>query len=368
MNKTFLIVIWVLLSFLSFGVKGQTLIKEATNSFAKYTQSHDLKDLETARQKIDEAYKTSKDSSTFKNILTRGLIYSTLAAVDSNRKLDYKMDPARQALTCLQQLDSSKFRSDFKKEIEYIKSQLSKSFLYDAQVFLSNYDYTEAVYSFRKIDSLTGKNTSINHNIALLHQRIGNTRQAIEYYQQLVNDSPDSDYFLLLTFLYEQMGEEQSAIQIAQQGRLKFPENKDLLFYELNFFADKKKFDKVIELVQVALKLDEYNADLNYLAGFSFESIGEYSRAEEYYEKVLNTNPNNYDANYALGLLYLQTYAMKPKKKELLFRAKQFLLTAMEIDPNQLKTLQSLSILYKYNGDENQFKKINNKINQLKLN
>ena len=358
----------MLLSFLSFGVQGQTLIKEATNSFAKYTQSHDLKDLETARQQTDEAYKTSKDSSSIKNILTRSLIYSTLAAVDSNRILDYKIDPARQALTCLQKLDNSKFRSNYIKEIEYVKFQLSRSFLYDAKVYLSNYDHSDAVDAFKKIDSLTGKNTSINHNIALLHQRIGNTRQAIEYYQELINDSPNSDYFLLLTFLYEQMGEEQSAIQIAQQGRLKFPENKDLLFYELNFFVDKKRFDKILELVQVALKLDEYNPDLNYLAGFSFESMGEYPRAEEYYEKVLNTNPNNYDANYALGLLYLQTYAMKPKKKELLFRAKQFLLTAMEIDPNQLKTLQSLSILYKYNGDENQFKKINNKINQLKLN
>ena len=98
MNKTFLIGILVLLSF---GVQGQTLIKEATNSFVKYTQSHDLKDLKIARQKTDEAYKTAKDSSSIKNILTRSLIYSTLAAVDSNRTLDYNVDPARQALIVL---------------------------------------------------------------------------------------------------------------------------------------------------------------------------------------------------------------------------------------------------------------------------
>ncbi|MBC7916086.1 MAG: tetratricopeptide repeat protein [Pyrinomonadaceae bacterium] len=368
MNRILTIGVFLLLSFLTLEIQAQTLIKEATNSFAKYTRSHDLKDLETARKQIDEAYKTPKDSSFFKNNLTRSLIYSTLAAVDSNRKFEYKIDPARQALTCLHKLDNSKFRSDFIKEIEYIKSQLSKSFLYDARVYLFNYDHSGAVDAFKKVDSLTGKNTSINHNIALLHQRIGNTRQSVEYYQQLIKDSPDADYFLMLSYLYEQMGEEQAALQIAQQGRLKFPENKDLLFYELNYFADNKKFDKVLELVSVALKLDEFNPDLNYLAGFSFESMGEYQRAEEYYERVLNTSPNNYDANYALGLLYLQTYAMKSKKKELLFRAKQYLLIAMEIDPNQLKTLQSLSLLYKYNGDENQLRKINSKINQLKLN
>jgi tetratricopeptide (TPR) repeat protein len=368
MNRTFLTSVLVLLSLLSFNIQAQTLIKDATNSFARYTKSHDLKDLEAARKQIDEAYKTPKDSSSFKNNLTRSLIYSTLAAVDSNRKLDYKTDPARQALTCLQKLDNSKYRPDFLNEIEYIKSRLSKSFLYDAKVYLSNYDHSGAVDAFKKVDSLTGKNTSINHNIALLHQRLGNTHQAIDYYQQLLEDSPGEDYFLVLTYLHEQMGEEQAALQIVQQGRLTFPDNKDLLFYELNYFADNKKFDQVLELVSVALKLDQFNPDLNYLAGFSFESIGEYQRAEEYYEKVLNTDPNNYDATYALGLLYLQMYAMKSQKKELLFRAKQYLLTAMEIDPNQLKTLQSLSLLYKYNGDENQLKKINNKINQLKLN
>ncbi|MBC7915571.1 MAG: tetratricopeptide repeat protein, partial [Pyrinomonadaceae bacterium] len=331
MNRTFSIGVCVLLSLLSFEIQAQTLLKDATNSFAKFNRSHDFKDLETARKQIDEGYKTAKDSSSFKNNLTRCLIYSTLAAVDSNRKLDYKTDPARQALTCLQKLDNSKFRSDFINEIEYIKSQLSKSFLYDAKVYLSNYDHSEAVNAFKKVDSLTGKNNSINHNIALLHQRIGNIRQSIEYYQELKQESPEADYFLTLAYLYEQMGEEQAALQIAQQGRLKFPENRDLLFYELNYFSDNKKFDKVLELVRVALKLDEFNPDLNYLAGFSFESMGEYQRAEEYYEKVLNTNPNNYDANYALGLLYLQSYAMKSKKKELLFRAKQYLLIAMEI-------------------------------------
>jgi Tfp pilus assembly protein PilF len=46
----------------------------------------------------------------------------------------------------------------------------------------------------------------------------------------------------------------------------------------------------------------------------------------------------------------------------------QHLSKANEIDPNQLKTLQSLAILYQYVGDEVQLQRVNNKINQLKLN
>ncbi|WP_081675049.1 tetratricopeptide repeat protein [Daejeonella oryzae] len=368
MHKVLSIVVFLFLSILTSNVEAQSLIKEAMNSFARFNRSHDIKDLELSRKKIDEAYKTPKDSLSFKNNLTKGLIYSTLAHLDSNRKYEYTQDPAIQALDCLNKLNDNKLSSDFKEEISYIKSRLSKSYLYQSKKHLSYYDYSGAVTAFKKIDSLTGKNNSINHNIALLHQRIGNTTQAIEYYKDLIKDSPNADYFLMLSYLYELSGEDQLALNIMQKGRLKFPDNKDMIFYELNYFAEKKLFDKVSELIPKALKLDEYNTDINYLAGFSFEVLGNSARAEEFYEKVLNIKPNNYDANYALGLLYLTSYAMDSNKIDLLFKAKQFLLTAMEIDPNQLKTLQSLAVLYNYTADENQLRKINNKINQLKLN
>ena len=124
----------------------------------------------------------------------------------------------------------------------------------------------------------------------------------------------------------------------------------------------------MIRLLPNALKIDEHNLAINYLAGFSYEMIGDFAKAEEYYEKVLNSDPNNFDANYALGLLYLNLYSKDQDKKQFMYTALRHLSKAYEIDQNQLKTLQSLAILYEYSGDLIELKRVNNKINQLKLN
>src|SRR5690606_35224528 len=117
-----------------------------------------------------------------------------------------------------------------------------------------------------------------------------------------------------------------------------------------------------------ALMLDERNINLLYQIAFANEMTGRLSEAESYYKRILNINPDNYEANYALGLLYLSNYLKDQKDDELLTDARYHLTRANEIDPYELKSLRSLSILHKFTGDKAELQKINNRINQLKLN
>src|SRR5690554_4345978 len=68
---------------------GQSNLKEGTNNFALFTKTGEFKNLETARKHSDEAYKTAKDSTSYRNNLLRALVYSSLSVADSNRKLKY---------------------------------------------------------------------------------------------------------------------------------------------------------------------------------------------------------------------------------------------------------------------------------------
>src|SRR3546814_20002661 len=79
----------ILLAVSASPVIAQSNLKEGNNSFARYMQSKDIKQLEAARKFADDAFKTKRDSTTFRNILLRGLVYSTLAVVDSNRTQKY---------------------------------------------------------------------------------------------------------------------------------------------------------------------------------------------------------------------------------------------------------------------------------------
>lgn len=345
----------------------QTLTKEATNAFALYNKTGDIKQLELARKKVDEGYKTYKDSITYKNNLLRSLVYSTLAYVDSNRKYSYPTDPINVAMFSFKKLNDRKLNIEHQEEITYIKKRLSQAYLSQARHALSYNNYPEAVNSFLHIDSLSSKNITIYHDLAILYERMGYNYKAIEFYQKVLQDRSRPEYYLALSNLYESVRQYQKAVEITQQGRANFPDNKDLVFKELNYFSDAGNFQEVTKLIKNALRLDENNINLNYLAGFSYEMTGKTQQAEEYYKKVLSLDPNNYDANYALGLLYLNLY-IQESKSDLINRAKQYLTKANEIDPNQIKTLQSLAILYRNTGEEIQLQRVNNKINQLKLN
>jgi tetratricopeptide (TPR) repeat protein len=131
---------------------------------------------------------------------------------------------------------------------------------------------------------------------------------------------------------------------------------------------NRSEYAEIVKFTSQALKLDENNINLNYLAGFSHDMSGNIIKAEEYYKFIININPNNYEANYALGLLYLNSYLKDKKQSGIRYVAKYYLTKANEIDPYELKSLTSLSILYKHTGEITELQKINNRINQLKLN
>lgn len=349
-------------------LKAQNPSKEAMNAFAHFTKTQDSKQLETARIKIDEAFKTSKDSLSQKNNLIRAMIYSALAVVDSQRNFVYKKDPLEEASFSFSRVRNQKFQADHEAEIEFIKNQLARAYLYEAKNALEYSNFEVAVAAFATVDSLAPGNLRVKHNLAVLNEKLGYAGKAIFYYNQLIDKKPEPAYYFSLAELYNVRRMEDLAFNILQKGRSAFPKDKDLLFKEINYFAEKQDYPAVIRLLPNAIKLDEYSIPLNFLAGFSYEMTGDNSKAEEHYEKVLNSDPNNYDGNYALGLMYLNSFIKNQGKAQLMYTALHHLSKANEIDPNQLKTLQSLAILYKHSGDIIQLQRVNNKINQIKLN
>lgn len=368
MKGTVSIFLFTLCFLFSTSIKAQSPTKEAMNAFAHFTKTQEVKQLEAARKNIDEAFKSPKDSLSQKINLVRAMIYSALAVVDSNRNFTYSKDPLEVASSSLRRLKNEKFNAGHEPEIEFIKNQLARGYLFEATNALSYSNFEEAAYAFSSVDSLTPGNFHIIHNLAVLNEKLGYPQKAVEYYKQLIKERPEPAYYFNLSELYSRQRNERSALEILSQGRKEFPKYRDLVFKEINYYAEIQDYATVISLIPNALKLDEYSIPLNFLAGFSYEMTGNNEKAAEHYEKVLNVDPNNYDGNYALGLLYLNSYVKNQTKKQSMYNALHHLSKANEIDPNQLKTLRSLAILHQYSGDEIQLQRVNNKINQLKLN
>ena len=362
----------LLLFMLTFSVnalRAQSLIKEAMNSFASYGQSQKIADLEKARKFIDDAYTTRRDSLGYRNNLTRALIYSTLAVIDSNRKYTYKKDPVEETEYCLGKLRSQKFLAEHEPEISFIRKQLAEAYLLRANKALSDSRFYEALTEYKKVYRLSEGESDVIHNLAVLSERLNFKEDAVQYYEELIEKKEAGpEYYLTVADLYTELNDPVKMQSTLQRGHRRFPQNRDILFKLLNTYTDQQDYQAIVTIINDAINLDPDNVNLNYLAGFAHEMTGNRSRAETYYKKTLELDPNSYEGNYALGLLYLNSYFRNTKKDEQMFLAKEYLTKANEINSNDVKGLRALVVLYKETGDMLQLQKLNNKLNELILN
>jgi tetratricopeptide (TPR) repeat protein len=124
----------------------------------------------------------------------------------------------------------------------------------------------------------------------------------------------------------------------------------------------------VVGLADDGLKVEPYNLNLMYLAGFASEMVGKTEKAEAYYKMIISLDENNYEGNYALGLLYLTLYLKAKDNGDLVLRSRKYLVQASEINPNSVNALKSLTILYKNTNNQIELQRVNNKLQQIILN
>ncbi|HWL00716.1 MAG TPA: hypothetical protein VNQ55_12240 [Parapedobacter sp.] len=348
----------------------QSNLKEGNNSFARFMQSRDFKHLEAARKFADEAFKTKRDSTNFRNILLHGLVYSTLAVVDSNRTQKYKSDPNDIALWSLKRLTNKSVEFEYESQVDYIKRSLAKAYLIKANRAIVNANYEEAFRQYSMVDSISGKTIDVKHNLAVLSSKLGNDDDAINRYKAFTTQTETSSptYILELAGLYQQKGDNREMLNTLLTGRQQFPESKEILFTLINAYMANDAYSAVVPLVDEAIAHEPENVSLNYIAGFSNEMEGNNKAAKKYYEKVISLDANNFEGNLELGLLYLKEYIADTNNQEGQRRAEEHLLKANQIQPSEVNTLKSLAVLYEQSGDVIQQERVNNILNQLTIN
>lgn len=347
----------------------QSNIKEGNNNFARYTKSGDIKDLLEARKFADLAYKERRDSSSYSNTLLRGLVYSSLAVADSNRTQKYVKDPIDEAEFMLSRLNDEQLNFENEAQINYLKKRLAAAYLIRANRALTNNNYDEAYRLFGKVNEYNST-ANTKHNLALLSERLDRPDDAIKLYNEFIQNksSAKPSYILTLAKIYLNKRDNNAAKNVLLKGREYFPTNKDILFALLNLYASSGAYDAIVALAEEATAMEPESINLNYLIGYAYEVTGDREKAESYYQRTLELNPDDYNSNYELGLLYLRDFVKDPTDLEKQYEAQKYLLKANEIDPNAVKALKSLAVLFDKSGNGVQLERVNSQLNQMNMN
>lgn len=352
----------------SFTGMAQSNYKESSNSFAMYMHSGELKQLESAKKFIDASYQNKRDSTSAKVNVLRAMIYSSLAYADSSRSIKSPKDPIDVTYHSLNKLRAND-QQNYPAEMKYVKQNLAASHIYNANKALGKKDYKNAYENYLKVQKLDVGNTEVTYNLALLAVQSKQYEEAIGYYKEIIEE-PDATamMYLELANVYRETGNKHAVLNTLERARDKFKDNKTILMNLIQELAHNNNYPAIVPIVNEAIKFEPENVELNYLAGYANESVGRVEVAKDYYQKTLQLNPNNYEANLALGLIFLGDFLKNEDEVESQYYAQNLLLKANEIRPYDVNALKALSMYYEKSGDLTQLDRVKLLLNQLSNN
>lgn len=346
----------------------QSNYKESSNNFARYTKSGDLKHLENAKKFIDETYKNRRDSNSSRVNVLRALIYSSIAYADSTRSIKTASDPIDITYESIDKVRKREWEN-YPAQSNYIRQNLAASHIYQAEKALEKQDYASAYDSYIKVTDLKLPNYDVTYNLALLATQTAQYDAAITYYEALLKrEEVPVEYYLELAEVHRKNGNKQAVLNTLQDARLQFPDNQPILLNLIQLFAQNNEHKAIAPIIDEAVARAPENIDLNYLAGYSNETVGNIDIAKKYYGRVLQLDPNNYEANLALGLIFLNGFLQDSDDVEAQYQAQNLLLKANEIRPYDVNALKSLSLYYERSGDLAQLDRVKLLLNQLSNN
>jgi tetratricopeptide (TPR) repeat protein len=175
---------------------------------------------------------------------------------------------------------------------------------------LVSYGQVLRIYPHDKEQFLT-KKAQINEETIILYSAIsasgaGEKAKAKELIQQLIDNAYADPriYDEMATILLDEK-DTTGALEYISQGREMFPEDAQLMRLEINLFMAMDRSQELIDKLNAAIELEPSTTVLYFARAISYYNIGNNVEAEKSYLKVIELDPTYYDANYNLGVIYL---------------------------------------------------------------
>lgn len=315
----------------------KVLAKEPNNEIAQNEMLNMVKDTMTTAQFVDYIKKNNPGNAA--NVLyTYALdlhkqnkladaitIYNEVIKLDSSNSEAYVnlaiaqgQDKNYDAALATLNTANTKFpnNSQVSDAIKSISAQSTDEKLEIAANYYNNKDYQSAINEYLKIKPATS-DTMLG--IASAYQNMGDNDKAIEYYKHALNLSPtNSDIAYYIAALYSEKGDTTNALTYAQKAITLNKTNKQAqeLIESLNAQLASQELDKAISLFD-SEQYNESLAILNkilasepndsyalYYRGMIYDTQKKYKEAITDYKKAISLNPDLTIVNYLIGVDY----------------------------------------------------------------
>lgn len=242
------------------------------------------------------------------------------------------------------------------------------------------------------IPSFAGIDTTIYYYTSLAAMRCKKYDEAIEICDMLIKMDYGMDnkerisVYQNLAMALKETGDTVRMLKVLEDGIKKFPnDNYPLVIETFNYYVGSGNSEKAREYINMAMENDPNNAQFLVIRGTLSQEMKDNKAAEADFNKALELDPNNYDAVYGLGALYINTAAdtlewaeknvpptdfttfekYQEIAKDYQTKALPHLEKALSIKPNDLQVLQILKELYYKTGKYEESQQMGARIKEL---
>lgn len=159
-------------------------------------------------------------------------------------------------------------------------------------------------YLSKEID-LHPKQLDLYVNRAELYSKNNDLNKALADYQQAINIAPDSIiYYMKMADLFLKIGQVKNTLAVLNKVTEIDPEYTEawLKLGELHLMF--KKYDEAFKFANKALEVNPYSDKAFFLKAYAYKENGDTNMAINNFLQCLKNNPENYEANIEIGILF----------------------------------------------------------------
>ena len=290
-------------AFAQYVPKGKTTKAETALSQGK---------LDIAKAEIDKAFELDpkgKITKAAKNWYLKGRIYKAIFMDDSTQFKDLvdKDVALRTAVESFNKIkEMEKATSTY---AIFADQELGQLYAYILNKGAEKYNENDYKAAYEQFDDalvvMPGDTTALLYG-GVAAQQAGLVDEAIDHYEKLVETGhADLDTYKTLIYLYRAEKKDMDAvIRTIDKALKQFPGTKDLIQEKIRTLIITDRKDEAIDALDEAIAKDPTDATLYYFLGYVYDQLGDTEKTIENYKKAIELDPDYFDANYNLGVVY----------------------------------------------------------------
>jgi tetratricopeptide (TPR) repeat protein len=342
-------------------------------------------ELAKAAEYIEPAILDAKTGGNEKTWRYRGDIYRLIATSDDaalKAQFPEALDKAVDSYLKANELDS---KGNYKNENIKALGALQGLSLNSGNTAFAAKEFDTAIENYARSERIAKAfgqaDTNAIFNSALAYESKGDGPNAIKRYREAMAAGYDKPEIYRYIASLERKGEDlDAAINTIGEGRVKYPDNKDLILDEMSYLLAADRSAEAEESVKLGIQKDPNNAVLwSVLASLYDKKASDaadeatmtewYGKAEEAYKKSIELDPAFFDSYFNIGVLYNNRAAYEYEKcnkiksdteytkcktvaDDIYVKAVPFFEQAHALRAEDMQTVQQLMKLYAKTGDQ----------------